>query len=99
MLMFFARPRSSRIASCCGSRMSSRVAMAHCLLGRNAARRVPRWHNRRMAGPRIGITLGDPAGIGPEIVLKALASADRPAADYIVFGDMASLADRSARFG
>jgi 4-hydroxythreonine-4-phosphate dehydrogenase len=48
--------------------------------------------------PRIGITVGDPAGIGPEIVLKALAAADRPAADYIVFGDMASLADRGARF-
>jgi 4-hydroxythreonine-4-phosphate dehydrogenase len=47
---------------------------------------------------RIGITVGDPAGIGPEIVLKALAATDRPDADYIVFGDMASLADRGARF-
>ena len=26
--------------------------------------------------PRIGITMGDPAGIGPEIVLKTLAHAD-----------------------
>ena len=52
-----------------------------------------------MAAPRIGITVGDPAGIGPEIVLKALASPDLPAAEYIVFGDMASLADRAARFG
>ena len=24
--------------------------------------------------PRIGITLGDPAGIGPEVIAKALAS-------------------------
>ena len=52
-----------------------------------------------MAQPRIGITVGDPAGIGPEIVLKALASPDRPEADYIVFGDMNALADRAARFG
>jgi len=49
--------------------------------------------------PRIGITLGDPAGIGPEIVIKALAAEDRPEADYIVFGDMESLADRGRRFG
>src|SRR5262245_12509276 len=26
-----------------------------------------------MSAPRIGITMGDPAGIGPEIILKALA--------------------------
>ena len=38
--------------------------------------------------PRIGITLGDPAGIGPEIVAKALASGqlDRHF-DYEVIGD------------
>ncbi|HZS45084.1 MAG TPA: 4-hydroxythreonine-4-phosphate dehydrogenase PdxA [Blastocatellia bacterium] len=30
-------------------------------------------HSARNAKPRIGITVGDPAGIGPEIVLKALA--------------------------
>ena len=35
---------------------------------------------------RIGITLGDPAGVGPEIILKALA--EIPLGDkYIVFGD------------
>jgi 4-hydroxythreonine-4-phosphate dehydrogenase len=49
--------------------------------------------------PRIGITVGDPAGIGPEIVLKALAAKDRPDADYIVFGAVDALADRMFRFG
>jgi 4-hydroxythreonine-4-phosphate dehydrogenase len=36
---------------------------------------------------RIGITLGDPGGIGPEVVLKALAGDNGlPAADYVIFG-------------
>jgi 4-hydroxythreonine-4-phosphate dehydrogenase len=43
--------------------------------------------------------MGDPAGIGPEIVLKALAAPDRPDADYIVFGPMEALGDRTRRFG
>src|SRR2546423_1359439 len=30
-------------------------------------------HLRPAPGPRIGITMGDPAGIGPEVVLKAVA--------------------------
>src|SRR5262249_9772830 len=34
---------------------------------------------------RIGITLGDPSGIGPEIVRRALA--DAPDIDAVVFGD------------
>src|SRR6266496_6616242 len=29
--------------------------------------------NLRSSRPRIGITMGDPAGIGPEVVLKAVA--------------------------
>ena len=42
--------------------------------------------------PRIALTLGDPAGIGPEIVLKACAAPDvRDAADIVVFGDRAVL--------
>lgn len=41
-------------------------------------------HPRR---PRIGLTLGDPAGIGPEVALKALADAEvRSLADFAVFG-------------
>ncbi len=43
---------------------------------------------REIAGrPRIGITLGDPAGIGPEIIRAALASGKLPTeADYEVIG-------------
>jgi 4-hydroxythreonine-4-phosphate dehydrogenase len=42
---------------------------------------------------RIGITLGDPDGIGPEVVLKALARADLPAEVRIVlYGQEAVLA-------
>ena len=38
--------------------------------------------------PRILITLGDPAGIGPEVVEKALASGQLPAGfDFEVIGD------------
>ncbi|MEO7723879.1 MAG: 4-hydroxythreonine-4-phosphate dehydrogenase PdxA [Chthoniobacterales bacterium] len=36
---------------------------------------------------RIGITLGDPSGIGPEIVEAALASGTLPEADYRVLGE------------
>jgi len=39
-----------------------------------------------MTLPRIGITLGDPGGIGPEIVLKALAPENSlPKAQYMAF--------------
>jgi 4-hydroxythreonine-4-phosphate dehydrogenase len=41
-----------------------------------------------MTLPAIGICLGDPGGIGPEIVLKALAAPSLlPEARFIVFGD------------
>jgi 4-hydroxythreonine-4-phosphate dehydrogenase len=40
-----------------------------------------------MTLPQIGITLGDPGGIGPEVTLKALSSLpDHPDARYILFG-------------
>src|SRR4029077_17634709 len=42
-----------------------------------------------MPGP-IAISLGDPAGIGPEIVARALAA--RPDADVVVYGDAGGLA-------
>jgi 4-hydroxythreonine-4-phosphate dehydrogenase len=36
---------------------------------------------------RIGITLGDPGGIGPEVVVKALARRERlPPASYVLYG-------------
>ena len=37
--------------------------------------------------PRIAITLGDPAGIGPEIARAALDSGKRPEADYRLIGE------------
>jgi 4-hydroxythreonine-4-phosphate dehydrogenase len=40
-----------------------------------------------MTRPRIGITLGDPAGIGPEIARTALASGTLPPADYRLLGE------------
>ena len=44
--------------------------------------------NNSIAGqPVIGITMGETAGIGPEIIVKALADADiRKAAKFIIFG-------------
>ena len=47
---------------------------------------------------RLALTVGDPAGIGPEIVLKALSSPDRPPGSWVVYGPLASLDDRAARF-
>lgn len=42
--------------------------------------------------PKIAITMGDPAGIGPEIVLKALSDGPlREIADWIVVGDARAL--------
>ena len=41
--------------------------------------------------PRLALTVGDPAGIGPEIVLKALASEARPEAAIVVYGPVATL--------
>ena len=49
--------------------------------------------------PRLALTVGDPAGIGPEIVLKALAAEERPKVPVIVYGPMESLLDRARRFG
>ena len=47
-----------------------------------------------MSLPRIGVTLGDPGGIGPEIVLKSLSDrAHLPAAEYVVFGSSAVVED------
>ena len=48
--------------------------------------------------PRLALTVGDPAGIGPEIVLRALASASCPPAEWVVYGPLALLEERSRRF-
>jgi 4-hydroxythreonine-4-phosphate dehydrogenase len=52
-----------------------------------------------MAGKRLALTVGDPAGIGPEVVLRALASPDRPAAECIVYGPLEALVERGRLFG
>jgi 4-hydroxythreonine-4-phosphate dehydrogenase len=44
--------------------------------------------------PRLGISLGDPAGVGPEVIAGALAA--RPDLPVVVFGDRQVL-DRAAR--
>ena len=50
--------------------------------------------------PRIGITLGDPAGIGPEIVVKALSrSSQLPRAAYVIFGSGRVLEDEQKAQG
>jgi 4-hydroxythreonine-4-phosphate dehydrogenase len=48
---------------------------------------------------RLALTLGDPAGIGPEVVLKALADPGRPPAAFVVYGPARALDDRARRFG
>jgi 4-hydroxythreonine-4-phosphate dehydrogenase len=48
---------------------------------------------------RIALTVGDPAGIGPEIVLRALASPERPDAAYVVYGPVPAVDERASRFG
>jgi 4-hydroxythreonine-4-phosphate dehydrogenase len=47
--------------------------------------------------PRIGVSIGCPAGIGPEVVVCALAA--RPALDVIVFGDAFVLRSAAMRAG
>jgi 4-hydroxythreonine-4-phosphate dehydrogenase len=49
--------------------------------------------------PRLALTAGDPAGIGPEVVLKALASPDRPPVPVVVYGSVAVLLERALRLG
>jgi 4-hydroxythreonine-4-phosphate dehydrogenase len=50
-----------------------------------------------MGAHRIGISLGDPAGIGPEVVVRALAA--RPGVDAVIFGDQGVLARAAERVG
>jgi len=45
----------------------------------------------RSCKPTMAVTMGDPAGVGPEVVLKALSSPDaRDLANWIVVGDRAA---------
>jgi len=50
--------------------------------------------------PRVGVTLGDPGGIGPEVTLKALAQLTAlPPAQYIIFGPARILERESLALG
>ncbi len=54
-------------------------------------RRMNHWTGRprvnRQEVIRLGLTIGDPAGIGPEILIKSLASQHRlPSASFLIFG-------------
>lgn len=50
-----------------------------------------------MTLPRIGVSLGDPGGVGPEVILKSFSRPEAlPAARYLLFGS-ASVLDREAR--
>jgi 4-phospho-D-threonate 3-dehydrogenase / 4-phospho-D-erythronate 3-dehydrogenase len=53
-----------------------------------------------VAGPRLIVSAGDPAGIGPEVTLKALARPEvRALAEIAVAGDPANLAAAADRLG
>lgn len=52
-----------------------------------------------MTRPRLALTGGDPAGIGPEVLLKALVDPGRPDAELTVYAPVSVLADRARRFG
>jgi len=53
-----------------------------------------------MTLPKIGITIGDPGGIGPEIVLKAFSgNFVLPSADYILFGSSRVLQEEEKTVG
>src|SRR5258705_13480735 len=55
---------------------------------------------RRKVPPRLAISMGDPAGIGPEVILKAAAAlaGRRGAPSIIVIGDLAAMRAAAARF-
>jgi 4-hydroxythreonine-4-phosphate dehydrogenase len=55
---------------------------------------------RRKAPPRLAISMGDPAGIGPEVILKAAAAlaGRRGAPSMIVIGDLAAMRAAAAHF-
>lgn len=48
--------------------------------------------------PLIGLTMGDPAGIGPEIILKAVGAAPR-SCRVVVLGDLETLCETARRLG
>jgi 4-hydroxythreonine-4-phosphate dehydrogenase len=47
----------------------------------------------------LALTVGDPAGIGPEIVLRALGAPEKPPVPIKIYGSRAVLHERAQRFG
>lgn len=53
-----------------------------------------------MTVPRIGLTAGDPGGVGPEVVVKTLARPDLlPPAAYVLYADPAVIETEEQRLG
>ncbi len=62
----------------------------------NCVTRAPNSPNK----PRVGITLGDPAGIGPEIVLRSVTESQvREACLPVIIGDAAELRNQARKLG
>src|SRR5437870_13287746 len=69
------------------------VAFRAVLRSMNTPPQVRSHASARRALPRIGITMGDPAGIGPEVVLKAVAEEEiRDICQPVIIGDAQLLA-------
>ena len=60
-----------------------------------------RPNQKEMTSIRIGLSLGDPGGIGPEIVIKAAASwrSAYPGHSLIIFGDRGTIQNESEAMG
>src|SRR5580704_1656735 len=56
---------------------------------------------RKRKTPLLAISMGDPAGIGPEVVLKSLASVarDSDAPEFVVIGDLDAMRETQHRIG
>jgi 4-phospho-D-threonate 3-dehydrogenase / 4-phospho-D-erythronate 3-dehydrogenase len=54
----------------------------------------------RSLKPRVLVTIGDPAGVGPEVVLKALSDPEvEGLADWVIIGDLSALEKSTATCG
>jgi 4-hydroxythreonine-4-phosphate dehydrogenase len=56
-------------------------------------------NNDAFSPPEIGITTGDPAGVGPEISLRAALNPGLPCCRLLLFGDEDMLRERASRLG
>ena len=57
-------------------------------------------YENQLSRRKISITLGDPAGIGSEVILKALADPEvRNAADYLILGNRSILEETASSIG